>query len=35
MSVYEEMLKEYCRTDEERLIVNVFMLQSSPQLIEG
>ena len=35
MSVYEELLAEYCENDEERMSANMFMLMSGPQLIQG
>ena len=35
MSVYDELLAEYCETKEERMSANMFMLMSGPQLIEG
>ncbi len=35
ISVYDEILKEYCENDEERFAANMFMLQSGPQLVEG
>lgn len=34
MSVYEELLAEYCENDEERVQANMFMLMSGPQLVE-
>ena len=34
MSVYEELLKEFCENEEERFSANMFMLMSGPQLIE-
>ena len=34
MSVYEELLAEYCENDEERMQANMFMLMSGPQLVE-
>ena len=35
MSVYDELLAEYCENEEERMSANMFMLMSGPQLIEG
>ena len=35
ISVYDELLAEYCENDEERFAANMFMLNSGPQLIEG
>jgi hypothetical protein len=35
MSVYNELLAEYCENADERLAANMFMLMSGPQLIEG
>lgn len=35
MSVYDELLAEYCENDEDRMSVNMFMLMSGPQLVEG
>ena len=34
MSVYDELLKEFCENDEERMSANMFMLMSGPQLVE-
>ena len=34
MSVYDEILKEFCETKEEVMSANMFMLQSGPQLVE-
>lgn len=33
-SVYDELLAEFCQTEEEKFACNMFMLQSGPQLIE-
>lgn len=33
-SVYDEILNEFCENDDEKLGVNMFMLQSGPQLVE-
>jgi len=35
MSVYDQLLDEYCENDEERMSANMFMLMSGPQLVEG
>ena len=35
MSVYDQLLNEYCENDEERMSANMFMLMSGPQLVEG
>ena len=35
MSVYNQLLDEYCETKEERMSANMFMLMSGPQLVEG
>lgn len=35
MSVYDELLAEHCESADERMAVNMFMLQSGPQLVEG
>jgi len=34
MSVYDELLNEFCENDEERMSANMFMLMSGPQLVE-
>ena len=33
MSVYEELLNEFCENEDEKLAVRMFMSQSGPQLI--
>jgi hypothetical protein len=33
MSVYDELLAEYCENKEERMSANMFMLMSGPQLV--
>lgn len=35
MSVYDELLAEYCENADERLAANMFMLCSGPQLIDA
>ena len=35
MSVYGQLLDEYCENADERLAANMFMLGSGPQLVEG
>ena len=35
ISVYDQLLDEYCENDEERMSANMFMLMSGPQLVEG
>lgn len=35
MSVYDQLLDEYCENADERLAANMFMLGSGPQLVEG
>ena len=35
MSVYDELLAEYCENEDEKMSANMFMLMSGPQLIEG
>ena len=35
MSVYDELLEEFCENADERLAANMFMLASGPQLVEG
>ena len=34
MSVYDELLAEYCENADERLAASMFMLMSGPQLVE-
>ena len=34
MSVYDQLLNEFCENDEERMSANMFMLMSGPQLVE-
>ena len=34
MSVYDQLLNEYCETQEERMSANMFMLMSGPQLVQ-
>jgi hypothetical protein len=34
MSVYGQLLNEFCENDEERMSANMFMLMSGPQLVE-
>ena len=34
MSVYDQLLNEYCENKEERMSANMFMLMSGPQLIQ-
>ena len=34
MSVYDEMLKEFCETGEARMTANMWMLMFGPQLVE-
>lgn len=34
MSVYSELLKEFCESQDEVYAVNEFMLESGPQLVE-
>lgn len=34
MSVYDELLAEYCENADERFAANMFMLRSGPQLVE-
>ena len=34
MSVYDELLAEYCETQEERTAANMFMLMSGPQIVQ-
>lgn len=33
MSVYDQLLNEFCENDDERFAANMFMLQSGPQLV--
>ena len=35
MSVYDQLLDEFCENDDERMSANMFMLMSGPQLIQG
>ena len=35
ISVYDELLAEYCENADERFAANMFMLRSGPQLIDG
>ena len=35
MSVYDELLAEYCENADDRVAANMFMLGSGPQLVEG
>lgn len=35
MSVYDELLAEYCESNEDKMQANMFMLMSGPQLVEG
>ena len=35
MSVYDELLAEYCENEDDRMSANMFMLMSGPQLIQG
>lgn len=34
MSVYDEILQEFCENRDERMSANMFMLMSGPQLVE-
>ena len=34
MSVYDELLAEYCENADERTAANMFMLMSGPQLVQ-
>lgn len=34
MSVYDQLLEEFCENDKERMAANMFMLMSGPQLIQ-
>lgn len=35
VSVYDELLAEYCENADERFAANMFMLRSGPQLVQG
>lgn len=35
MSVYDQLLDEYCENSDERMQANMFMLMSGPQLVQG
>ena len=35
MSVYDQLLDEFCETQDERMSANMFMLMSGPQLVQG
>lgn len=35
MSMYDEVLAEYCENEDDKFAASMFMLQSGPQLIEG
>ena len=35
MSVYDQLLDEYCESTDDRFAANMFMLGSGPQLVEG
>ena len=35
MSVYDQLLAEYCENEEEKMSANMFMLTYGPQLIQG
>lgn len=35
MSVYDAILEEYCEDQDERTAVNMFMVMSGPQLVQG
>lgn len=35
MSVYDQLLDEYCESKDDRFAANMFMLGSGPQLVEG
>lgn len=35
MSVYDEIVEEYCPDNEARTAAGMFMLMSGPQLVEG
>ena len=35
MSVYGQLLEEFCENDNDRMSANMFMLMSGPQLVEG
>ena len=34
MSVYDQLLDEYCENSDERMQANMFMLMSGPQLVQ-
>lgn len=34
MSVYDELLAEYCESNEDKMQANMFMLMSGPQLVQ-
>lgn len=34
MSVYDQLLDEFCENKEERMSANMFMLMSGPQLVD-
>lgn len=35
MSVYDELVAEYCESDDDKMSANMFMLMSGPQLVQG
>ena len=35
MSVYDQLLEEFCENENDRMSANMFMLVSGPQLVEG
>lgn len=35
MSVYGQLLEEFCENENDRMSANMFMLVSGPQLVEG
>ncbi len=35
MSVYDELVAEYCESDDDKMSANMFMLVSGPQLVQG
>lgn len=35
MSVYDELLAEYCENADDRFAANMFMVMSGPQLVQG
>ena len=35
MSVYGQLLEEFCENENDRMSANMFMLMSGPQLVEG